>query len=321
MPKKIILRAPEPSDVDRIYLWENNPEMWPCGAFRAPLSRHQIWEYVNNYDANPLSGGQLRLIIEAGADEEGEGYTPCGIVDLYDIDPRDSRAFVGIMVAPDFRRKGIAAEALAQLEKYCRECLALRLLAAEVASDNQRSIPACRPAPGMVSPGSGIHIMRPVPERTDFHVIFPQNSHRRASATTKVDPPINTSGSSTAGRFFLFSRAVCRALVTASSTEAQTVPCNPASAAFAASVSAGNARGTDSPDIPILRYYGRYRILSGDCPKVSSIFRRGRYGRSHRPALPLRHHPGTLRRAGAEDPGLSVWSEDFSSGTILSDNS
>lgn len=140
MPQKIILRAPEPSDVDRIYLWENNPEMWPCGSFRAPLSRHQIWEYVNNYDANPLSGGQLRLIIEAGADEEGEGYTPCGIVDLYDIDPRDSRAFVGIMVAPDFRRKGIAAEALAQLEKYCRECLALRLLAAEVASNNQPSI-------------------------------------------------------------------------------------------------------------------------------------------------------------------------------------
>lgn len=135
----IILRAPEPSDVDRLYIWENTPEMWPFGSFMAPMSRHQLWEYVRNYDANPLASGQLRLIIDFPAENRTE-TTSAGIIDLYDIDAKNSRAFVGIMIAPIHRRKGIARGALEKLDEYCLTCLGLRLLAAEVASDNQPSL-------------------------------------------------------------------------------------------------------------------------------------------------------------------------------------
>lgn len=65
------LRALEPSDVDRLYIWENNPDMWRYGFSPAPLSRHQIWEYVEKYDANPLAQGQLRLMIDTGNDTVG----------------------------------------------------------------------------------------------------------------------------------------------------------------------------------------------------------------------------------------------------------
>lgn len=137
-PMRVSLRAVEPSDVDRLYLWENDPSVWPFGAPRGPYSRHQLWEYANGYDADPYRAGQLRLIVEIG-EEDGQ-RTPCGTVDLYDIDARDSRAFIGIMIAPGFRRKGIASAALVELESYCRDILGLRLLASETASDNLPSI-------------------------------------------------------------------------------------------------------------------------------------------------------------------------------------
>lgn len=139
---QVRLRAVEPCDVDRLYLWENDRAIWPFGGTRAPLSRHQLWEYANNYDANPFSAGQLRLIIEVTEEHhesEETKATPCGTVDLYDIDPVNSRAMVGIMVIPAWRNRGIATRALCQAEEYCRNTLGLSVLASEVASDNKTS--------------------------------------------------------------------------------------------------------------------------------------------------------------------------------------
>lgn len=131
------IRAIEPDDVDRLYIWENDRQLWPFGSTRAPMSRHQLWEYAANYDANPFSAGQLRLII----DVEGltNDITPCGTVDLYDIDPVNSRAMIGIMIAPRWRGQGIATAALALAEEYCRQTLQLATLACEVAADNHPS--------------------------------------------------------------------------------------------------------------------------------------------------------------------------------------
>lgn len=129
----LTLRAPEPQDVDRMYLWENDPEMWRYGCSPAPLSRHQIWEYVNNYDADPLAASQLRLIMDSP-----EGAV--GAIDLYDIDMRNRRAFTGIMTAPAHRRKGYALEALRLMAEYCLHNLGLERIAATVAADNRPSL-------------------------------------------------------------------------------------------------------------------------------------------------------------------------------------
>lgn len=132
-PAAISLRAIEPSDIDRLYLWENDPEMLGCGISSAPYSRHQLWEYVNSYDADPLRCGQLRLMITA----DGEAV---GSIDLYDIDTRNSRASVGIMICPAQRRKGIATEAISLIASYVRDTLHLHQLTATVSADNAPSI-------------------------------------------------------------------------------------------------------------------------------------------------------------------------------------
>lgn len=134
---EVVLRAVEPADVDTLYIWENDRTLWPFGNTRAPISRYQLWAYARNYDANPLSDGQLRLIIDL---RSPAGPEPCGILDLYDIDPHNSRAMTGIMIARAYRRRGIALLALQQLGEYARTSLNLRMLGADVAADNLPSL-------------------------------------------------------------------------------------------------------------------------------------------------------------------------------------
>ena len=135
----IRLRAPEPSDVDCMYLWENNPEMWRYGFSPAPLSRHQIWEYIQRYDADPIADRQLRLMIAELISCTGNERS-VGTVDLYNIDIRNRHAFIGIMIAKEHRRRGLAMQALALLIQYCRCNLGIEQLAATVAADNKPSL-------------------------------------------------------------------------------------------------------------------------------------------------------------------------------------
>ncbi len=129
----VTLRALEPSDVDRLYVWENDPSVWRHGDRRAPLSRQQLWDYVNNYDADPVRAGQLRLMI---ADVDGEAV---GTADLYELDAINRRAAVGIMVIPACRRRGYAVRALRLLARYCRDQIGLHQLWSVTADDNEAS--------------------------------------------------------------------------------------------------------------------------------------------------------------------------------------
>ena len=131
------LRAVEPIDADMMYEVENDSQCWRYGEIIAPLSRRIIREYALNYDANPFSARQLRLIITCLS----EGcQRQAGVVDLYEIDPIHRRAFVGIYILPLFRERGIAHAALRLLEDYAAQTLCLRKLAARIESINTPSI-------------------------------------------------------------------------------------------------------------------------------------------------------------------------------------
>lgn len=131
------LRAVEPIDADMMYEVENDSKCWRYGEIIAPLSRRIIRDYALNYDADPFSARQLRLIITCLS----EGcQCQAGVVDLYEIDPIHRRAFVGIYILPSFREKGIAHAALRLLEDYAKNTLRLRKLAARIESINTPSI-------------------------------------------------------------------------------------------------------------------------------------------------------------------------------------
>ena len=131
----ISLRALEPEDLDRLYLWENDTTLWPHGSTRAPLTRHQLWQYIDSYDGDIFAARQLRLMIVDN--DSGEAI---GTADIFDFDPHNCHAKTGIFVDTAHRRKGVAAEALALLSDYARECIGLHQLVALVRADNNPSI-------------------------------------------------------------------------------------------------------------------------------------------------------------------------------------
>ena len=60
-----------------------------------------------------------------------------GCVDLFDFDPRNRRAAIGMYIAPEYRGKGVGHEALKQLEAYAFDFLRLRCLYAVIATNNK----------------------------------------------------------------------------------------------------------------------------------------------------------------------------------------
>ena len=76
-----------------------------------------------------LSSGSLRLYA-----------LPYGCVDLYNYDPLNRRAAVGIMVSTEYRRKGHALSMLRELEKLSATHFQLHTLYADIAASNSASV-------------------------------------------------------------------------------------------------------------------------------------------------------------------------------------
>lgn len=129
----LVLRAPEPEDIDIMLAFENDEELWDTGNTTAPYSRYQLKKYIDESLNDLYTDRQLRLLIEIKSGEIA------GIVDLFLFDPRHNRAEVGIVVHPSFRKKGIARTSLSLLEQHCFCRLGIHQLYAYVRKDNEAS--------------------------------------------------------------------------------------------------------------------------------------------------------------------------------------
>lgn len=128
------LRAVEPDDLDFIYALETSEGAAENGFTTAPPSRHLLWEYIQNYSADIYVDRQLRLIIEDVSTDQ-----TAGAIDIADFEPRDRRGFVGIVISPTLRRRGLALAALKLLCRYAADTIGMHQLAAVVAIDNEAS--------------------------------------------------------------------------------------------------------------------------------------------------------------------------------------
>ncbi len=117
-----------------MYLWENDPGFSESLPQTAPLSRLQVWKYVENYVADPFATRELRLMIYDDQAEVSIGY-----IEMFDFDPVNRRAGIGIYVAEPRRREGVALQALKLFEDYAVCTLGMHQLWATVALDNEPS--------------------------------------------------------------------------------------------------------------------------------------------------------------------------------------
>ena len=103
---KIRLRALEPRDVDLLYRWENDPEVWKVSNTMTPFSKFTLQEYIKTATTDIYASRQLRLMIE-----DWKGNT-VGAVDVFDFEPFHRRAGIGILIAQEDRHNGYAEEAV-----------------------------------------------------------------------------------------------------------------------------------------------------------------------------------------------------------------
>ena len=131
----IVLRALEPEDIELLYRWENDEEIWTVSHTLAPFSRHSLTLYIQNSYQDIYESRQLRMMMETS-----EGKT-VGAIDLFDFDPYHALAGMGILVHhPDDRSKGYAKAALELMIRYCFEKLQLHQLFANILTDNKESL-------------------------------------------------------------------------------------------------------------------------------------------------------------------------------------
>ena len=135
------LRALEAEDVDLLYVWENDPAVWGVSGTLAPFSRHTLRRFLDEQRFDLYAARQLRLVVET---LDGRAV---GLVDLFEFEPVDLRAGIGILIrgAGD-RGRGFASDALDVLCRYARQVLGLHQLWCSVAPDNAASLTLFRRA-------------------------------------------------------------------------------------------------------------------------------------------------------------------------------
>jgi diamine N-acetyltransferase len=136
---EIILRAPEPEDIDLLYLWENDPDIWKVSNTITPFSRYILQKYIENAHLDIYQMKQLRLMIDV-SEPEAETFT-VGTVDLFDFDPFHQRVGIGILIgSQSHRHKGYASAALRKCIDYCFKTLQIHQLYCNITERNMESL-------------------------------------------------------------------------------------------------------------------------------------------------------------------------------------
>lgn len=132
----IKLRALEPEDVDVLYRWENDPRVWRVSGTVAPFSKYILRRFIENQKYDIYETRQMRLVIESKLSGK-----PVGAIDLFDIDPYNHRAGVGVLIYDkEDEGQGYASSALQALIRYSFQILGLNQLWCNILSNNTRSI-------------------------------------------------------------------------------------------------------------------------------------------------------------------------------------
>jgi diamine N-acetyltransferase len=134
--KLVHLRPPEPEDLEFLYKWENDTEIWQVSNTIAPFSRYTLKKYIETSHLDIYENQQLRFMIDTLEDDK-----TIGTIDLFDFDPYHHRAGVGILIGEEaFRGKGLADDALQVLIQYSFNVLLLHQLYCNIGAHNKQSL-------------------------------------------------------------------------------------------------------------------------------------------------------------------------------------
>ena len=129
----VMLRTPEPEDLELMYAMENDTALWSAGDTLLPYSRYTLRAYLEQSRQDLYAERQARFVIAL------PGGKAAGMIDLAAYDPLNSRAEVCIGLLGKYRGQGIASEALRLLCEYSFKRLHVHQLYAYVGCENADS--------------------------------------------------------------------------------------------------------------------------------------------------------------------------------------
>ncbi len=132
------LRALEPEDLDFIYQLENDPGVWRVSETTTPYSRFILRQYLMNGKQDIYEAKQLRLMIDVY--EKDTFINTVGTIDIFDFDPFNGRAGLGILLSPEYRGQGYADETLKLIINYCFDFLQTHQLYCHIPANNAPSL-------------------------------------------------------------------------------------------------------------------------------------------------------------------------------------
>lgn len=130
----VLLRAPEPEDLDCLYRWENDSNQWVNGSTLVPFSRFTLRQHIEQAGTTIFETKQLRLMVVDVSTNQ-----TVGVIDLFEFEPHHKRAGVGILIDAAHQQKGYATQALSVLKHYAFAVLQLKQLHAVVSCTNTTS--------------------------------------------------------------------------------------------------------------------------------------------------------------------------------------
>ena len=109
---KIYLRALELDDIEFLFEIENNRDFWEISYTILPFSKYYLEKYIKESNHDIFSEKQFRFVISI------EKKYPVGLIDLFDFDPINHRAGIGIVINNTQRKKGYALKSIKLIEDY-----------------------------------------------------------------------------------------------------------------------------------------------------------------------------------------------------------
>jgi diamine N-acetyltransferase len=132
---RIYLRLPEISDLNLLYSWENNTELWSISNTSTPFSKETLKHYIESVH-DIYSEKQIRFMIV-----NAKTHICVGCIDLFDFDPKNRKAGIGVLIADENnRKKGLASDALTLVKEYAFKILNINQLYCTIPEDNEKSI-------------------------------------------------------------------------------------------------------------------------------------------------------------------------------------
>jgi RimJ/RimL family protein N-acetyltransferase len=129
----VILRALEPSDLDRCYRWMNDPNIVRTLKGRYPMPFHEEAEWLE--DAVTDSDDERHFAIETREDRQHVGNAS-----IHDIDWVSRTAAFGLFIGePSAWNKGIGTDAIRTLVRFAFDEMNLRKLRINVFDYNDRA--------------------------------------------------------------------------------------------------------------------------------------------------------------------------------------